>query len=157
MARKAQPVLPRVCIVAKRCSPLLRVAEVSSQVQVGSVGESEEGGFFNSAFKEALSSALQRNKDDAVPSEAFTNFAPVKLPPAPDNSVGEEMMGAALEASKASLARLIAMRSEIERAIERERTQVERLMFAKETAEKDAAYYRVLRSVQERTMGTIDE
>jgi hypothetical protein len=92
-----------------------------------------------------------------MPAEAYMNLAPAKLPPAPDASVGEEMMGAALEASKASLARLIAMRNEIERAIERERTQVERLMFAKETAEKDAAYYRVLRTVQERTIGTIDE
>jgi hypothetical protein len=61
-ARKAQPVLPRVSIVAKRSSPLLRVAEVASQVQHVGSGESDDGGFFSSAFKDALNSALQRNK-----------------------------------------------------------------------------------------------
>ena len=59
------------------------------------------------------------------------------------------MLSAALEASKKSLNRLVAIQAEVSRAIEREKTQIERLHFSVEKAKRDEAYYRSLRRIAE--------
>ena len=59
------------------------------------------------------------------------------------------MLSAALEASKTSLSRLMAVQNEINRAIEREKMQIERLQFSVDKAVRDEAYYRSLRKLSE--------
>ena len=57
------------------------------------------------------------------------------------------MLSAALEASKKSMNRLLAIQAEVARAIEREKTQIERLQFSVNKAKNDEAYYRSLRRI----------
>ena len=60
------------------------------------------------------------------------------------NTAQQDMLSAALDASKTSLSRLIAIQNEVARAIEREKTQIERLTFSVDKAMRDEAYYRSL-------------
>ncbi len=61
----------------------------------------------------------------------------------------QDMLSAALEASRTSLNRLNAIQSEVGRAIEREKMQIERLQFSVDKAMRDEAYYRSLRILSE--------
>ena len=71
------------------------------------------------------------------------------------NTAQQDMLSAALDASKTSLSRLIAIQNEVARAIEREKTQIERLTFSVDKAMRDEAYYRSLRRLtEERTKGS---
>lgn len=65
------------------------------------------------------------------------------------NTAQQDMLSAALDASKTSLSRLIAIQNEVARAIEREKTQIERLTFSVDKAMRDEAYYRSLRRLTE--------
>ena len=61
----------------------------------------------------------------------------------------QDMLNAALDASRTSLNRLVAIQNEVARAIEREKMQIERLQFSVDKAMKDEAYYRSLRKLSE--------
>jgi hypothetical protein len=65
------------------------------------------------------------------------------------SSAQQDILSAALEASKNSMNRLQAIQAEVERAIERERMQVERLEFSLDKCVRDEAYYRSLRKLLE--------
>lgn len=138
--------------ISLRRRPLHRLQAQESQPTTA--GEAVPTGFFTNAFKAALTDALDRSAASGGELSGISDFSSLsaaprmQLPPAP--SAQEDMLGAALEASRLSLSRLTAIKNEVDRAIEREQMQVERLEFAVDKATKDEAYYRVLRVLQER-------
>ncbi|GAX77460.1 hypothetical protein CEUSTIGMA_g4904.t1 [Chlamydomonas eustigma] len=109
---------------------------------------------FSDAFKNALSVALERSSsEEEFSAQDLSGTSVGDLPTRASiletNSAQQDILAAALEASKTSMNRLLAIQAEVEKAIERERVQVERLQFSLDKCVRDEAYYRSLRKLLE--------
>lgn len=93
---------------------------------------------FNDAFKNALQEALQRQGPDALYSNPTSSYEETRI------SATEELLLAALGASRQNLNRFNSWAKDLNAAIEREEKQIERLEFVLEKCRGDAAFYKVL-------------
>lgn len=107
------------------------------------------GGLFNDSFKSVLASALERSGTSTLLQGQEKHRDENHI------SDQEEVLKAAIMASKSTLLKLNMIKSEVEKAIEVESKQVERLMFALDKARNDAAYYKGL-SIMLEDGGTSD-
>lgn len=136
--------------VPRRCAtPLLRGHRICAG--------SDDTGFFSPAFREALSSAMERDRaaaqdmysssyerggGDYSRADAYTRRREEQ-----GNAMADPLMqvlATALGQSRATLERLQVEEAEIEALIQRERKQVERLEWLLEKVQQDYSYFNTL-------------
>lgn len=135
-------------VAARRRSPSFfeDTSDVSNVVEEATASS---GGLFNDSFKSVLASALERSGTSTLLQGQEKHRDENHI------SDQEEVLKAAIMASKSTLLKLNMIKSEVEKAIEVESKQVERLMFALDKARNDAAYYKGL-SIMLEDGGTSD-
>mmetsp|Transcript_35157 Transcript_35157/g.78260 ORF Transcript_35157/g.78260 Transcript_35157/m.78260 type:complete len:374 (+) Transcript_35157:107-1228(+) len=112
----------------------------------------EGGGFFTSAFQDALRAALKRSPayqdgmDSGMESADEETYTPP--PMREETSASIEVLITALHNSKQSYAQMKFMADQMQKALDREEKQIERLEFLLEKIRLDDAYYRTLESLQ---------